>query len=859
MGIRSRGFLRLLWRSMMRRMLFLCLLVLPFFHTAFAQRPLHRFIIGNGNFLLDGKPVQLISGEMHFARIPQEYWRDRLKMARAMGLNTIATYIFWNYHEPEKGKYNFTGNADVARFVKTAQEESLWVIVRPSPYACAEWEFGGYPYWLLNEKNLKVRSKDPEFLELSRRYFKELGKQLAPLQITRGGSVIMLQLENEYGSYGNDKEYLTFNKNIIRESGFDVELYTCDGPSQMPNGYLPGLLPAVNGLDNVAQVKELINKYHNNTGPYFIAEWYPAWFDSWGVDHHVVPAEEYVKTLDAVLASGISINMYMVHGGTTRGFMNGANFDNGQPYSPQTSSYDYDAPIDEAGNATHKFMMFREIIQKHLPPCTVLPPVPPKKHTIVVPRFKLEGAADLLSNLPEPTVAERPLSFEDLHQGFGYVLYRTLLRGPQKGLVQIDHLRDYALVFVNEKRVAVLDRRLNQESVPLDVPAGEVTLDILVENLGRINYGPYLNDNRKGITERVTFNQQEVKGWKFYRFPFTDAGDRGFTHVGHRNGPVLRRGIFFLNDVGDTYVDMSDWGKGCVWVNGHNLGRYWYIGPQQTLYVPAPWLKQGRNEIVVFEMLQENQDELQTLEAPILDQLATPTVEITGWYDGTRRSSVLRMQTKGSGSAVYYTTDGSEPTMQSKRYDAELAFAEPATIAARAFRKGIASDAIARVEIHPSLSTGEPITLTYPFSSRYPAGGKGALVDGIRGSRNYRDGFWQGYEGTDIEAVVDLGQVRPISDVAARFLQDTHAWIFYPTSVECSISDDGVNFVRVSTLKQAVAAKDEEASIKEFDHALKDAKARFVKVLARSVGVCPPWHPGAGGKAWTFCDEITIE
>ena len=608
----------------------LSFMLFSFFLTAVAQRPVQTFHYGEEEFLLDGKPIQLISGEMHFARIPREYWRDRLKMAKAMGLNTVATYIFWNYHEPEKGKYNFSGNADVAEFVRIAKEEGLWIIIRPSPYACAEWEFGGYPWWLINEKNLKVRSKDPRFLEMSRRYFKELGKQLAPLQITRGGSIIMVQLENEYGSYDKDKEYLALNRDIIRESGFEVELYTCDGQTQMPNGYLPGILPAVNGWDDVPKVKELINNHHDNKGPYFIAEWYPAWFDTWGLEHHAVPAEAYVKKLDEILGNSISINLYMAHGGTTRGFMNGANFSDTQPYGPQISSYDYDAPIDEAGNATPKFMAFREVIQKHLPPGTVLPPVPASKQTIAIQHIRLEKASSLFANLPPPTASERPLSFEDLQQGYGFVLYRAQLTGPEKGRLQIDQLRDFALVFVNGKQVAVLDRRLNQNSAVLDVPAGNVSLDILVENLGRINYGPYLNDNRKGITEKVTLNQREVRGWEMYRFPFTDVPDFASGPAGKTHGPVLRRGTFVLDDTGDTYLDMRKWGKGCVWLNGQSLGRYWHIGPQQTLYVPAPWLKKGRNEIVVFEMLKEDQDSLQAVEKPILDELYAPSLEVKG-------------------------------------------------------------------------------------------------------------------------------------------------------------------------------------------------------------------------------------
>ncbi|HEX9007009.1 MAG TPA: beta-galactosidase family protein, partial [Bacteroidota bacterium] len=351
---------------------------------ASAQTPPHTFGLGDSTFLLDGRPFVIVSGEMHFARIPREYWSDRLHMARAMGLNTIATYVFWNFQEPVKGSYRFSGNADVAAFVRAAQAESLFVIIRPSPYACAEWEFGGYPWWLLREQGMNVRSSDPGYLNLVRRYCVALGRELAPLQITRGGNIIMVQLENEYGSYDHDKEYLERNRRILRDAGFEVPLYTCDGPSQMPNGFLPGLLPAVNGLDSVAEVKALVDRYHGGRGPYFIAEWYPAWFDSWGLPHHVVPAQEYRAKLEAVLAHGVSINMYMAHGGTTFGFMNGANMSNGSPYAPQVTSYDYDAPIDEAGNATPKFMAFREVIEKHLPPGVSLPPVPPVKAAMVL-------------------------------------------------------------------------------------------------------------------------------------------------------------------------------------------------------------------------------------------------------------------------------------------------------------------------------------------------------------------------------------------------------------------------------------------------------------------------------------------
>ncbi|MGN6180329.1 MAG: glycoside hydrolase family 35 protein, partial [Mucilaginibacter sp.] len=326
----------------------------------------HQFTLGDKDFLLDGKPFQMISGELHYPRIPREAWRDRMRMAKAMGLNTIGTYVFWNLHEPQKGQFDFSGNNDIVEFIKIAREEGLWVILRPSPYVCAEWEFGGYPYWLENEEGLIVRSKNQQYLKEYENYIRELGKRLSPYLVNHGGNILMVQIENEYGSYGADKDYLAINQKMFKEAGFDGLLYTCDPPNDLSKGHLPGLLPAVNGLDDPARVKELINQNHDGKGPYYIAEWYPAWFDWWGAKHHTVPADRYAGRLDSVLAAGISINMYMFHGGTTRGFMNGANYNDTAPFEPQTSSYDYDAPLDEAGNPTPKFWAFRKVIEKHL-------------------------------------------------------------------------------------------------------------------------------------------------------------------------------------------------------------------------------------------------------------------------------------------------------------------------------------------------------------------------------------------------------------------------------------------------------------------------------------------------------------
>lgn len=591
-------------------------------HSCGSQKVGHQFTLGDSTFLLDGKPFLMISGEIHYPRVPREAWRQRMMMAKAMGLNTIGTYVFWNLHEPKKDKYDFSGNNDIAAFVKTAQEEGLWVVLRPSPYVCAEWEFGGYPYWLQNEEGLEVRSKEARYLEEYRKYINEVGKQLAPLQVNHGGNILMVQIENEYGAYGSDKEYLDINRKMFIDAGFDGMLYTCDAAPFLTKGLLDGLLPAVNGIDKPGDIKKLIRDNHQGKGPFYVAEWYPAWFDWWGTKHHTVPAEKYATGLDSVLGAGISINMYMFHGGTTRQFMNGANCNDKDPYEPQISSYDYDAPLDEAGNATPKFMKFREVIMKHLPKGTDIPDVPASKPSVKIPDIQFTQTVSLLDILPTPKTNTQPLSFEDLDQAYGFVLYRTTLKDATSGILKIKDLRDYGIVFVNGKRVGILDRRLKQDSLAITIPKGEVTLDILVENMGRINYGPYLLKNKKGITEKVLLADKELRNWKMFPLPFTDISGIAFT--GNKPGdgdPVIKKAVFTMDTPTDTYLDMSDWGKGAVWINGHHLGRYWEIGPQQTIYVPAEWLKKGSNELVIVELTKPQQNILPSTDKAILDVL----------------------------------------------------------------------------------------------------------------------------------------------------------------------------------------------------------------------------------------------
>jgi len=606
----------------MKRLLLTLAISLGLLSSMSAQEPKHTFAIGETSFLIDGKPIQFFSGEIHPSRIPRECWQDRLHTVRAMGINAISIYIFWNIHEPHQGQYNFKDNADIAEFIRLAQKEGLWVMLRPSPYVCAEWEFGGYPWWLQKIPGMKVRSTEPNFIKAYRNYVKEVGKQLAPLQIQNGGPIIMVQIENEYGFYGSDKDYLQLNKEIFREAGFTCELFTCDPPYTIDNGHLPGTYAAVNGLMKPEEIKKVQERI-NGKAPFLVSEWYPAWFDAWGKKHNTSPVEKFTSHLDNIFSNGISLNMYMVHGGSNFGFMNGANYDDNLPYQPQTQSYDYDAPINEAGNPTPKFYAYRELALKYQPKGTILPEIPAVKKTIELPSFELNEVATLDKNLPKAVKNQNPMTFEDLDQGYGYVLYTsTLPKG--KGWLKLKELRDYAVVLVNGKRIGILDRRKALDSIQVNVEKDNSKLEILVENLGRINFGKYLSDNKKGITKEVTFGGKKVLNWSMYGFPFEQIDGLKFKTVKVNSvfeAPVLRRGTFTLNETGDTYLDMGIWGKGSVWINGHHIGRYWQVGPQQTLYVPSFWLKKGKNEVLVFEQIKTVQNKLRGLNKPILDDV----------------------------------------------------------------------------------------------------------------------------------------------------------------------------------------------------------------------------------------------
>jgi beta-galactosidase len=581
----------------------------------------HLGVDGN-HFVLDGQPFQIISGEMHYARVAREYWRARLKMARAMGLNTVSTYVFWNVHEPSPGVYDFSGNKDVAAFIRMAQEEGLNVILRPGPYSCAEWELGGFPAWLLKDPNILLRSTDPKFLEPARRWLLRLGQEVAPLQSARGGPIIAVQVENEYGSFDKDKVYLAAIRDALRTAGFtDSLLYTADGPEELPDGTLPDLPAVANfGPGDAKKELDILEKFRPGA-PQMIGEWWAGWFDHWGRPHHVTDGEAEAKELDWILEHGYSINFYMFHGGTTPGFMNGANNDN-DGYWPETSSYDYSAPLDESGRPTKKYYLFRDVIARRTG--QELIPVPPVSETVEIPQIELRQVAPLFANLPAPIVSQKPGSMESLGQSYGYILYRTQLSGPVSGDLAISDVRDYAQIYVNGRLVGTLDRRLGQSRLSVQIPEGKAQLDILVENTGRINFSKALQQERKGITHSVLLNGKELTGWQVFRLPM-QAEDMEHLHFGLQPdaGPAFYRGKFDLSQTGDTFLDLRNWSKGTIWVNGHQLGRFWDIGPQGTLYLPGPWLRNKGNEVVVFDLKPQNKPVLKGLKQPVLDDLRT--------------------------------------------------------------------------------------------------------------------------------------------------------------------------------------------------------------------------------------------
>lgn len=571
------------------------------------QEKMHTFTLQKSEFLLDGKPFQIISGEMHPARIPAEYWRHRIQMAKAMGCNTIAAYIFWNYHETEPGVFDFqTGNHNIAQFIKIVQEEGLFLILRPGPYVCAEWDFGGLPAYLLSIPDIKVRCMDSRYTEAVSRYLKTLALQVRDLQVTKGGPILMVQVENEYGSYGNDRTYMKWVQSEWRRNGIEVPFYTADGatPYMLEAGSLPdaaiGLDPGANEGD-FAQATKV-----NPDVPSFCSELYPGWLTHWGEKWQRPDTAGLMKDVKWLMDNKKSFNFYVIHGGTNFGYWAGANAFNPTQYQPDVTSYDYDAPINEMGQATPKYMALRTLLAKYLPAKQKLPVIPAAIPVIEIPEIKFTATASVWDNLPAAITSAQPKPMEMLGQKGGFILYRTNLIGHKKGKLRITELHDYATVFVDGKYVGKLDRAKAENIIELPASASaNPQLDILVEGMGHINFAEYMID-RKGITERVSLNGMTLMDWRIFTLPFDEGylQNLKFSSVGAERPGIFFKGEFDLANTGDTYLDVSQWEKGVVWVNGHNLGRYWNIGPQKQLYCPASFLKNGKNEIVIFDLHQ---------------------------------------------------------------------------------------------------------------------------------------------------------------------------------------------------------------------------------------------------------------
>ena len=598
------------------------------------------FTTGNKTFLLNGKPFVVKAAEVHYPRIPRAYWDHRIKMCKALGMNTVCIYVFWNIHEQKEGQFDFTGNNDVAEFCRLAQKNGMYVIVRPGPYVCAEWEMGGLPWWLLKKKDIKLRERDPYFMERVKLFEQKVGEQLKPLTIQNGGPIIMVQVENEYGSYGEDKPYVSEIRDCLRGIyGKELALFQCDWSSNFEKNGLDDLTWTMNfgtGANINDQFRRLGELRPN--APKMCSEFWSGWFDKWGARHETRPAKDMVEGMDEMLSKGISFSLYMTHGGTSFGHWAGAN---SPGFAPDVTSYDYDAPINEYGQATPKFWELRKMMEKYNDG-KKMPNVPKAPMPIItVPKFELTEFAPLLSAITKPVNGEIK-TFEEMDMGWGTMMYSTRLPEITSQSVLSGEFHDFAQVFIDQQYIGKIDRVKNEKSLIIPAVKKGAELIIIVEGMGRINFGRAIKDF-KGIVGNVTLTTETdnvemmltPKQWTNVAIPddyqtavraldrvkgvndqvaagkvkgsvpalALTQGYEGSKKLGDIMKAGYHRGYFNLKKVGDTFLNFETWGKGQVYVNGHAMGRIWSIGPQQTLYVPGCWLKKGKNEIIVLDVV----------------------------------------------------------------------------------------------------------------------------------------------------------------------------------------------------------------------------------------------------------------
>lgn len=598
------------------------LLVTAMLSPVSAARKGGTFTVGDKTFLLNGKPFVVKAAELHYPRIPRPYWEHRIKMCKALGMNTVCLYVFWNIHEQQEGKFDFTDNNDVAEFCRLAQRNGLYVIVRPGPYVCAEWEMGGLPWWLLKKKDIRLREPDPYFMERVKLFERKVGEQLASLTIQNGGPIIMMQVENEYGSYGENKAYVSAIRDIVRQSGFDkVTLFLCDWASNFEKNGLEDLVWTMNfgtGADIDQQFRRLGELRPN--APQMCSEFWSGWFDKWGARHETRPAKAMVEGIDEMLSKGISFSLYMTHGGTSFGHWAGAN---SPGFAPDVTSYDYDAPINEYGQATPKYWELRHTMEKYNDGGKL--PAPPKAPmpVITIPKFVLTEYAPLGNGMGSSVQSRDIRSFEDMDMGWGIADYSTALpKIPMESMLTLNEPHDFAQVFVDGKYIGKIDRVKNEKTLMLPPVEKGAELCIRIEAMGRINFGRAIKDY-KGITKEVTISAEmdgheaswNLKNWTIVPIPDnyetavkalsvgTETSKRTRQHAKLLTKAGYYRGHFTLRKPGDTFLNMEAFAKGQVYVNGHAIGRFWNIGPQQTLYLPGCWLKQGRNEVIVLDVV----------------------------------------------------------------------------------------------------------------------------------------------------------------------------------------------------------------------------------------------------------------
>lgn len=567
--------------------------------------------IENGKILINAKPVQIVSGAMHYFRVHPELWEDRLDKAVAMGLNTIESYTCWNLHEPSPGVFDFSGILDLERYIRCVQARGLYMILRPGPFICAEFENGGFPAWVTALLGVRLRQMNEPYLTAVKRYFKVLLERIRPYLHTNGGPVILMQIENEYGAYGHDHAYLQELRKLYEACGVDIPLFTSDGPApyMVLGGTIPEAAMTLNFGSRSAEAWQLGRKYRPN-GPDFCMEFWNGWFDHWGEKHHVrSPGMEEGGAgfeLDRMLAAGANVNLYMFHGGTNFGFTAGANGHFRNDYAPTVTSYDYDCPLSECGDPTPKFEIFQKIIRKHTGNSRIQSIQPTEK--VVPTPVLLTEAASLLDNLEQISeksgYAVNPPTMEAIGQEMGFIHYSTTIEGPiPEADLRLVEVNDYAQVWLNGQYLG--SRMRDWGDHPLTAFAiTEKTgrLDVLVENCGRINYGPFVGRDFKGILNAVTWGLQLRWNWQFHSLPLKSLTGLRFLPRQNVSGKagIFYRGFFELDKTGDAFL-IRPGRKGVVWINGFNLGRYWERGPQETLYVPAPVLRCGANEIVVLE------------------------------------------------------------------------------------------------------------------------------------------------------------------------------------------------------------------------------------------------------------------